>query len=130
MELPFTVSIEAARGVTTGISAADRAHTIRVAADALARPSDLVQPGHIFPLRARPGGVLERNGHTEASVDLARLAGRPPTAAICEILNEDGSMARVPDLERFCRTHNLPMASIAELVTWRRARRETSSPSC
>ncbi|MBC7644493.1 MAG: 3,4-dihydroxy-2-butanone-4-phosphate synthase [Thermoleophilia bacterium] len=122
---PFTVSIEAASGVTTGISAADRAHTIRVAADPLSVPTDLVQPGHIFPLRARPGGVLERNGHTEASVDLARLAGLAPSSVICEILNEDGSMARVPDLERFCRTHDLTMASIADLVAWR-ARRATA----
>ena len=116
----FTVSIEAAQGVTTGISTADRAHTIRVAASPDALPSDLVQPGHIFPLRARGGGVLERNGHTEASVDLARLAGLSPAAVICEILNDDGSMARVPDLEHFCRRHDLKMASIVDLVSWRR----------
>ena len=101
----FTVSIEAAEGVTTGISAADRAHTIRVACAADARPEDIVQPGHVFPLVAHAGGVLARAGHTEACCDLARLAGFSPTAVLCEIMNDDGSMARLPDLVEFARTH-------------------------
>jgi 3,4-dihydroxy 2-butanone 4-phosphate synthase/GTP cyclohydrolase II len=116
----FTVSIEARRGVTTGISAHDRAHTIEVAVDPRSTAGDLVRPGHVFPLRARPGGVLERPGHTEAGVDLARLAGRRPAAVICEILNEDGTMARAPDLEAFCRRHGLAMVSVAEVVAHRR----------
>ncbi|HJK98794.1 MAG TPA: 3,4-dihydroxy-2-butanone-4-phosphate synthase [Polyangiaceae bacterium LLY-WYZ-14_1] len=115
----FTVSIEARTGVTTGISAADRARTIRVAVDPASRPWDLVRPGHIFPLRARPGGVLQRTGHTEGSVDLARLAGCQPAAVICEIMNDDGTMARQDDLARFARTHRLPMLSIADLVQYR-----------
>ena len=101
----FTVSIEAAHGVTTGISAQDRAHTVRTAVAAEARPDDLKQPGHVFPLMARPGGVLTRAGHTEAGCDLARLAGYEPAAVIVEILNEDGTMARRPDLERFAAAH-------------------------
>ena len=103
----FTVSIEARRGVTTGISAADRAHTIRVAASPESKPEDVVTPGHVFPLRARKGGVLVRTGQTEGSVDLARLADLTPAGVICEIINEDGTMARVPDLVRFCKKHNL-----------------------
>jgi 3,4-dihydroxy 2-butanone 4-phosphate synthase / GTP cyclohydrolase II len=112
----FTVSIEAAEGVTTGISAADRAVTIKAAVAADARPSDLVQPGHVFPLMSHPGGVLARAGHTEAGCDLARLAGYMPAAAIVEILNEDGSMARRPDLETFARQHDLKLGTIADLI--------------
>src|SRR5215470_6514148 len=103
----FTVSIEAAQGVSTGISAADRAHTIRVAATPDARASDIVQPGHVFPLIAQPGGVLVRAGHTEACCDLARLGGLTPSAVLCEIMNSDGTMARLPDLERFAAQHGL-----------------------
>src|SRR5688572_26951831 len=112
----FTVSIEARTGVTSGISAADRAHTIRVATNPEAKPSDLVTPGHIFPLRARRGGVLVRTGHTEGSVDLARLAGQVPAGVICEIMNDDGSMARMPDLERFSADHGLRILTIADLI--------------
>ena len=115
----FTVSIEAARGVTTGISAQDRAHTIRTAVAAGAGPADLRQPGHVFPLMARPGGVLARAGHTEAGCDLARLAGFEPAAAIVEILNEDGTMARRPDLERFAIAHGLKIGTIADLIRFR-----------
>jgi 3,4-dihydroxy 2-butanone 4-phosphate synthase/GTP cyclohydrolase II len=115
----FTVSIEAARGVTTGISAADRATTVRAAVAPDAQPHDLVQPGHIFPLMAQPGGVLVRAGHTEAGCDLARLAGCAPSAVIVEILNEDGTMARRPDLEVFAREHGLKIGSIADLIHYR-----------
>jgi 3,4-dihydroxy 2-butanone 4-phosphate synthase / GTP cyclohydrolase II len=115
----FTVSIEAAEGVTTGISAYDRAHTIRTAVAPNAVPADLVQPGHVFPLMAQPGGVLVRAGHTEAGCDLARLAGAEPAAVIVEILNEDGSMARRPDLERFCAQHGLKMGTIEALIRYR-----------
>jgi 3,4-dihydroxy 2-butanone 4-phosphate synthase/GTP cyclohydrolase II len=118
----FTVSIEARTGVSTGISAADRAHTIRVAVDPATRPDDLVQPGHVFPLRARPHGVLERTGQTEASVDLARMAGFSPAGVICEIMNEDGSMARVPDLVPYCREHGLRMITVADLIAYRHRR--------
>src|SRR5690349_24125252 len=112
----FTVSIEAAHGVTTGISAADRAHTIRVAAAAGATPDDIVQPGHVFPLIAQAGGVLARAGHTEACCDLARLAGHSPSAVLCEIMNDDGTMARLPDLEVFARRHGLKIGSIVDLI--------------
>jgi 3,4-dihydroxy 2-butanone 4-phosphate synthase/GTP cyclohydrolase II len=115
----FTLSIEAAEGVTTGISAYDRAHTVRTAVQADAKPQDLVQPGHIFPLMARPGGVLTRAGHTEAGCDLARLAGLEAAAVIVEILNEDGSMARRPDLERFAAEHDLKVGTIADLIHYR-----------
>jgi 3,4-dihydroxy 2-butanone 4-phosphate synthase/GTP cyclohydrolase II len=115
----FTVSIEAAEGVTTGISAFDRAHTIRTAVKADARADDLVQPGHIFPLMAQPGGVLTRAGHTEAGCDFARLAGLEPAAVIVEILNEDGTMARRPDLEKFAREHGLRIGTIADLIRYR-----------
>ena len=115
----FTVSIEAASGVTTGISAFDRAHTVRTAVKADARPEDLVQPGHIFPLMAQPGGVLTRAGHTEAGCDLARLAGLEPSSVIVEILNEDGTMARRPDLEKFAREHDLKLGTIADLIRYR-----------
>jgi 3,4-dihydroxy 2-butanone 4-phosphate synthase/GTP cyclohydrolase II len=115
----FTLSIEAAEGVTTGISAHDRAHTIRTAVDAKSRPEDLRQPGHIFPLMAQPGGVLTRAGHTEAGCDLSRLAGFSPSAMIVEILNDDGTMARRPDLERFAETHSLKIGTIADLIRYR-----------
>ena len=115
----FTVSIEAAEGVTTGISAYDRAHTVRTAVQPDAMPQDLVQPGHIFPLMAQPGGVLTRAGHTEAGCDLARLAGLEPASVIVEILNQDGTMARRPDLERFAQQHGLKVGTIAELIHYR-----------
>ncbi|MCD9006572.1 3,4-dihydroxy-2-butanone-4-phosphate synthase [Luteimonas sp. XNQY3] len=121
----FTVSIEAAEGVTTGISAHDRAHTIRTAVKANARPEDLHQPGHIFPLVAQPGGVLTRAGHTEAAVDLAMLAGLEPAGVLVEILNPDGSMARRPELEVFARAHGLKMGSIADLIAHRLATEHT-----
>ena len=115
----FTESIEAREGVTTGISAADRAHTIRVAISPESTANDLARPGHVFPLRARRGGVLVRAGQTEASVDLARIAGLGPAGVICEIMNEDGTMARVPDLIAFCRLHELKMVTVAELIRYR-----------
>jgi len=115
----FTISIEAAEGVTTGISAADRARTVLAAVKPDARPEDLVQPGHIFPLMAQPGGVLVRAGHTEAGCDLARLAGSEPAAVIVEILNEDGTMARRPDLEKFAAEHDLKIGTIADLIEYR-----------
>jgi 3,4-dihydroxy 2-butanone 4-phosphate synthase/GTP cyclohydrolase II len=115
----FCESVEAREGVTTGISAQDRARTIQVCIDPQSRPSDLVRPGHTFPLRARKGGVLVRAGQTEASVDLARLAGMVPAGVICEIMNEDGTMSRVPDLIEFCRQHNLKMVTVAELIRYR-----------
>ena len=116
----FTVSVEAREGVTTGISAADRARTIAVAIDPNASAHDLVQPGHIFPLRARDGGVLVRAGQTEAAIDLARLAGLNPAGVICEIMNEDGTMARVPDLVPYCERHGLKMITVADLIEYRR----------
>ena len=116
----FTVSVEAREGVTTGISAADRAHTIQVAIDPESTPHDLVQPGHVFPLRARDGGVLVRSGQTEAAVDLARLAGLSPAGVVCEIMNEDGTMARVPDLVPYCEQHGLRMITVADLIEHRR----------
>lgn len=115
----FTVSIEAAQGVTTGISAADRAHTVRTAVRPGARPSDLARPGHIFPLRAKPGGVLVRTGQTEGSVDMARLAGLEPAGVICEIMNADGTMARRPQLEVFGKEHGLRIVSVADLIRYR-----------
>ena len=115
----FTVSIEARTGVTTGISAADRARTIQVAAAVDAKPSDLVTPGHVFPLKARRGGVLVRTGQTEGSVDMARLAGLRPAGVICEIMNDDGTMARMPDLEKFAQEHNLELLSVADLIQYR-----------
>lgn len=115
----FCESIEAREGITTGISAFDRAHTIRVAVDPASRPSDLARPGHVFPLRAREGGVLVRAGQTEAAVDLARLAGLRPAGVICEVMNDDGTMARRPELEAFCRTHGLKMITVAQLVRHR-----------
>jgi 3,4-dihydroxy 2-butanone 4-phosphate synthase / GTP cyclohydrolase II len=115
----FCEAIDARQGVTTGISAQDRARTIQVAIDPATKPSDLARPGHMFPLRARTGGVLVRAGQTEASVDLARLAGMVPAGIICEIMKDDGSMARVPDLIEFCREHNLKMLTVAELIRYR-----------
>jgi len=115
----FTVTIDARTGVTTGISAADRARTIERACDEDARPADFVRPGHVFPLRARPGGVLVRAGQTEGAVDLARLAGLKPMGVICEVMNDDGTMARVSDLEKFCAAHRLKMCTIADLIKYR-----------
>jgi len=119
MSTAFTVSIEAKEGVTTGISAADRAKTIEVAIAEETTPKDIVVPGHIFPLKAKSGGVLERAGHTEGSVDLARLAGKKPAAVICEIMNDDGEMARLPDLEKFSEKFEIPIVSIEDLITFR-----------
>ena len=120
LKTAFTVTIEASEGVSTGISAHDRAHTVQVAIDPHTRPADLSQPGHVFPLKAKEGGVLERTGHTEASVDLARLAGLIPAGVICEIMNEDGTMARVPDLAAYAEQHGLKMITVADLVAYRR----------
>ncbi len=119
MGTAFTVSIEAREGVTTGISAADRAETIRVATDERYGARDIVSPGHIFPLRAQPGGVLVRSGHTEGSVDLARLAGLRPAGVICEVMRDDGEMARMDDLEVFARTHDMPILTISDLIQYR-----------
>src|SRR6059058_5807546 len=119
-ETAFTVSIEARSGVSTGISAADRARTIQVAIDPKTAPRELVQPGHVFQLKAKPGGVLERVGQTEAAVDLARLAGLIPAGVICEIMNDDGTMARVPDLKPYCERHGVKMITVADLVAYRR----------
>jgi 3,4-dihydroxy 2-butanone 4-phosphate synthase / GTP cyclohydrolase II len=119
-ETAFTVSVEAREGVSTGISAADRARTIQVAIDPTTRPRDLVQPGHVFPLKAKAGGVLERTGQTEAAVDLARIAGLNPAGVICEIMNDDGTMARVPDLVAYCERHGLKMITVADLIAYRR----------
>lgn len=121
----FTVSIEAATGVTTGISAADRARTVQVAAARDAKASDIVQPGHIFPLMAEPGGVLHRAGHTEAACDLPRLAGLEPAGVICEIMNDDGTMARRPDLEQFAEQHGLKIGTIADLIHYRMVNEKT-----
>lgn len=119
LETAFTVSIEAREGVTTGISAADRARTIEVAIAEASTATDLVVPGHVFPLKAKSGGVLERAGHTEGSVDLSRMAGKKAAGVICEIMNDDGSMARLPDLEVFAQKHDLPIVSIEDLITFR-----------
>ncbi len=118
----FAISVDAAVGITTGISAYDRAETIRILGDPKSQSSMLIQPGHVFPLRARPGGVLQRAGHTEAAVDLAQLAGLHPSGVICEILNEDGSLARVPDLIKYKKKHDLKMVSIADLIEYRHTR--------
>ena len=119
---PFTVSIEARHGVTTGVSAADRVTTIRAAIAHDARPDDVVRPGHVFPLRATPGGVLARAGHTEGSVDLARLAGLQPAAVLCELMNPDGTMMRGEQIEQFAAERDFPILTIAELIQWRKAR--------
>src|SRR5881409_525908 len=118
----FQVSVDASRGVSTGISAADRAKTIKTMADPTAVPEDLVQPGHVFPLRARPGGVLQRAGHTEAAVDLVQLAGARPIGVICEIMSDDGTMARLPELIKFARKHRLKLCTIEALIKYRRTR--------
>lgn len=118
----FAISVDAAEGITTGISAYDRAETIRILGDPKSEPDRLVQPGHVFPLRARPGGVLQRAGHTEAAVDLAQLAGLNPSGVICEILNEDGTLARLPDLIQFKAKHGLKLISIADLIEYRHTR--------
>ena len=118
----FAISVDAAKGITTGISAYDRAETIRILGDPHAHPDMLVQPGHVFPLRAKPGGVLQRAGHTEAAVDLAQLAGLNPAGVICEILNEDGTLARLPDLIEYKKTHGLKLISIADLIEYRHTR--------
>jgi 3,4-dihydroxy 2-butanone 4-phosphate synthase/GTP cyclohydrolase II len=118
----FQISVDAARGITTGISAGDRAETIRIMAEPTAVPEDLVQPGHVFPLRARPGGVLQRAGHTEAAVDLVRLAQCRPIGVICEIMSDDGSMARLPELLKFAKKHRLKICTIADLIEFRRTR--------
>lgn len=115
----FTTSIEAVRGVTSGVSVHDRAYTIRVAIDPQSTPQDIAMPGHIFPIQARPGGVLERAGHTEGSVDLTRLAGLAPSAVICEIMKDDGNMARLPELIEFSKLHNIKMAAIKDLIAYR-----------
>ena len=116
----YTTSIDARDGITTGVSAADRAHTIKVAIDPASTPHDLIEGGHILPLRARPGGVLQRGGQTEAAVDLARLAGLVPAGVVCEIMNDDGTMARVPDLAEFCERHGIRMITVADLIQYRR----------
>jgi 3,4-dihydroxy 2-butanone 4-phosphate synthase / GTP cyclohydrolase II len=116
----YTTTIDAREGITTGVSAADRAHTIQVAIDPATTPHDLIEGGHILPLRARPGGALQRGGQTEAAVDLARLAGLTPAGVVCEIMNEDGTMARVPDLAAFCERHGIRMITVADLVKYRR----------
>ena len=118
----FTVSVDAREGVSTGISAADRAHTIRTLAASATTAGDLTRPGHVFPLRAKAGGVIERPGHTEAAVDLARLAGLPPIGVLVEIVNDDGTMARLPDLLGFAARHGLAIVSIADLIAYRTAR--------
>lgn len=128
MGTAFTVSIEAATGVTTGISAGDRARTIRVAAAADARPGDLARPGHIFPLRAKDGGVLVRGGQTEGIVDLARLCGARPAGVVCEIMNDDGTMARMPELEVFAQEHGLKICTIADIIAWRRRNERLIEP--
>ena len=119
---PFTVSIEARHGVTTGVSATDRVTTIQAAIAHDARPDDVVRPGHVFPLRATPGGVLARAGHTEGSVDLARLAGLQPAAVLCELMNPDGTMMRGEQIEQFAAERDFPILTIAELIQWRKAR--------
>lgn len=119
---PFTVSIEARHGVTTGVSAADRVSTIKAAIARNAQPDDLVRPGHVFPLRATPGGVLARAGHTEGSIDLAKLAGLQPAAVLCELMNPDGTMMRGEQIEQFAEERAFPILTIAELIQWRRTR--------
>ena len=123
----FTVSIEAARGVTTGVSAADRVATIKAACAPNAQPGDLCRPGHVFPLRAQPGGVLERRGHTEATVDLMRLAGLEPFGVLCEVTNVDGTMARLPQIVEFARLHHMPVLTVEDVAAWRLATEDMDS---
>ncbi|ATA25171.1 3,4-dihydroxy-2-butanone-4-phosphate synthase [Brenneria goodwinii] len=123
----FTITIEAANGVTTGVSAADRITTIRAAIADDAKPSDLSHPGHVFPLRAQPGGVLTRGGHTEASVDLATLAGLKPAGVLCELTNDDGSMARAPEVIAFAKQHNMPVLTIEDIMAYRQATERKAS---
>ncbi|NKN35922.1 3,4-dihydroxy-2-butanone-4-phosphate synthase [Agrobacterium sp. a22-2] len=122
LKTAFTVSVDYIHGTTTGISAADRAATVRALMDDKTRADDFARPGHIFPLRAHPDGVLGRPGHTEAAVDLARLAGKRPSGVICEVANDDGTMARLPDLREFCRLHDLPLISIKDLIRYKQQR--------
>lgn len=123
----FTVSIEAARGVTTGVSAADRVTTIKTAAAGNARPSDIASPGHVFPLRARPGGVLERGGHTEATVDMCRMAGHGPCGVLCELTNPDGTMARLPEIIAFAEKHDMPVCTVEDIRAYRRAKEKAAA---
>ncbi len=116
----FTISIEAASGVTTGVSAPDRVHTIKTAAAPDAKPSDISRPGHVFPLKAKNGGVLEREGHTEATIDLMKLAGLPPSGVLCELTNEDGTMSRLPEISLFARKHDFPVVAISDLIAYRK----------
>ncbi len=123
----FTVTIEAAEGVTTGVSAADRVTTVKAAANPGAKPADLASPGHVFPLRARPGGVLERGGHTEATVDMCRLAGYEPCGVLCELTNPDGTMARLPEMVEFALKHDMPVCTVDDIVAYRKnAEREAA----
>lgn len=123
----FTVSIEAASGVSTGVSAADRVTTIRAAASREVKPADLRRPGHVFPLIARPGGVLERAGHTESTVDLMRLAGFDPLGVLCELTNPDGSMARMPEIEKFSLAHKMPVLAVADIIAYRMAKERAAA---
>jgi len=123
----FTVSIEAAEGVTTGVSAADRVTTIKVAAAEDAQPSDIASPGHVFPLRARPGGVLERGGHTEATVDMCRMAGYTPCGVLCEVTNPDGTMARLPEIIAFGQKHDMPVCTVEDIRVYRRAKEQVAA---
>ena len=125
----FTVTVDLAEGTSTGISAADRAATLRALGDPASRPQQFNRPGHVFPLRARAGGVIERPGHTEASVDLARLAGRAPAGVLCELVLDDGRMQRLPDLQAFAAEHGLPLVSIADLIEYRRRIGDTAESS-
>lgn len=127
LKTAFTVSVDYIHGTTTGISAADRAATVRALMDETSAPADFARPGHIFPLRAHPSGVLGRPGHTEAAVDLARLTGRRPSGVICEVANDDGTMARLPELLEFCRLHALPIITIEELIRYRNRQEASAS---
>lgn len=127
LKTAFTVSVDYIHGTTTGISAADRAATVRALMDETSAPADFARPGHIFPLRAHPRGVLGRPGHTEAAVDLARLTGRRPSGVICEVANDDGTMARLPELLEFCRLHDLPIITIEELIRYRNRQEASAS---
>jgi len=123
----FTVSIEAAHGVTTGVSAADRTTTVLAAASDTAAPADIASPGHVFPLRARPGGVLERGGHTEATVDMTRMAGLAPCGVLCELTNPDGTMARLPEIVAFARTHGMPVCTVDDIVAYRKTTEQAAA---